>query len=583
MKFFFISLLLIIFENTFSFSGQKTSTGTQVKWKDLNSSIRFNVDTSNSSGISENAIKASINSTLNSWTSSLRPSVSINYTSDSDVDGENDIRFSSNSLFFGGSSVLAVTQNTFNADNGRILESDIVIKNSVFLSENTSSQYYIGNIVSHEFGHSLGLSHSTNLFSTMFYKLTKGQHTSEEDDRIGLKNIYTQSLSNEGSIRGTIAGGSSVTPVFGATVKLISSNNGKVLSSTLSDENGFFSFDGLEIKDVYYIYVEPTKLLSTIADYYSNTRSDYCSGFASYEGSFYETCNSERRGKPQGIKLSSTGEIVNLGTITIKCGMDVPVNYFSSRGGSGYDLGDKSTPGDSMVGFFTNQDVQSGEADEINFDLSNYSVTRSDLYLDVKLVYHDLYSESAYEMEVTSPVTTETVMPSIDVDGNPKLNMSGKYSLDNVNQFNNVFTIKISPKLMSDYLLSSTFSTTDDVLPDYSNLKSNRAFYQVIVNVVKKVGSDYELYEHYPYLNNKDNSTCMQATKTYGVKAEGTIINTESTVVENLLDSDSSAVACGSVAFVDGSGPGPGSWQIILGFLLSLMLMSIKRLNNDIV
>ena len=583
MRIVFLFLFLIITKSAFTFSGQKTSLGNQVKWPSVNNNIRFNVNTSNSSGISDAVVRSSISSTISSWSSTLRPSVSINYTSGSGSDGENDISFSSNSLLFGGSSVLAITKNVFNADSGRILESDIIIKNSVFLSDNVSSQYYIGNIISHEFGHSLGLSHSSNLFSTMFYQLTKGQHSSEDDDHIGLKNIYTQSVINEGTIKGSVAGSSSITPVFGATVKLISSNSGKVISSTLSDDNGNFTFAGLKTSDVYYIYIEPTKLLSTISDYYSNSRFDYCSGFASYEGSFYETCNSERRGKPQGIKLTSSGEVVDLGTITIKCGMEVPINYFSSRSGAGYDLGNGTTAGESMVGFFTNQDVQNGAVDEINFDLSNYAVTQNDLYLDVKVIYHDLYSESSYEMEVTSPVMADTVLPSIDSDGNPALNLSGKYSLDNSNQFNNVFTINVSPKEMSDYLLSSPFSTLDEVLPDYNNLKSNRAFYQVIVNVVKKVGSSYELYEHYPYMNNQDNSSCMQATKTYSVKSEGSIVNTEtSTVTESLVGSDSEAVACGSVAFIDGAGPGSGGPQIILGFLLSLMMMSFKRYNNDI-
>lgn len=555
-----------------AYTFQKTTTRNNVRWESSSSILVFHIDTTNSSGIATDTMSSIFTSAFAQWNDVDGPKFSTVFDNSGAREGRNDIVFSRDSFLFGGSSVLAVARNTFNNDTGQILESDIYIKDTVLYSSDSSLKQYVGNIVVHELGHTLGLDHSEELFSTMFYQQIKGQHTLASDDMAGKQALYGVTQSS-GRIQGKIAGGNSVIPVFGATVRLISTLEGKVISSTISDEDGSFSFTNLSSDDLYYIYVSPTLLPERLSAHYQTIRSDFCSGYASYGGSFYETCDRGRRGNPQGIRIDSSNS-VDLGIVTIKCGLEVPLNYLSSRGGTYNLVEGSSILGESMVGFFTDSDITNNLYDEINVDLSQYSFSESDLYLDVKLVTHDLLSNAVYDVVVSSTGTSSgTLSSSVDTDGNPSFNLQGSFSINSITPSHNNFTIKITPKSFADYLLATSFSDLDELIPAYSSVASKKAFYQLIVSVVQGTGSTRRLYGHYPYSTSRDNSSCMDGPKTYSVKSANSISNSQ-IVTTNRASAEAEAVdalACGTVALIgDDQGPssGGGLWVIALGFIL---------------
>lgn len=75
-----------------------------------------------------------------------------------------------------------------------IYEADIDINTSVpWKNDGSTDAYDVGNVMTHELGHLLGLDHSTDSLATMRSGSTLGmidKRTIEEDDEDGIENIY---------------------------------------------------------------------------------------------------------------------------------------------------------------------------------------------------------------------------------------------------------------------------------------------------------------------------------------------------------------------------------------------------------
>ncbi len=568
--------------NSLAFVHQKTVDGESFTWAGANTDTVFiYVNGSNSSGITNNNILSRALDSANEWNQTGGPNIIIRSTSTGARDARNDVYFTNDSTVFGGSSVLAVTESVYNSSTGRIIESDIMIKDTVLFSNNSNSELYIGDLISHELGHLIGLDHSTMPFSTMFYKLVRGQHSISFDDYLGKKSLYQQK-GYGGKISGTIAGGAAKVSVFGADVKLISSTSGKVIASTLSDEDGSYVFDGIPLDDVYYVYVAPFKALDTVSQYYQTVESDFCSSYKDFRGSFYQGCGNSRKGHPLGIELNSNKKTVDTGVITIKCGLDVPTNYMSTRGVSAYELDDdEEKKGDSMVGFFSASDVQSQNYDELYIDLSDLDFSDGNYYLDLRLISQELYSRVAYEMRVTSGVGTYNYSYSTTADNTANLNLSGRIALDSSNPQNNVFTIRITPQDFDDFLDESTFNSETLFFPDFQTFGDDRYFYQFIYYLSKEQSNgEISFEDHYDYPASGGNERCMDAEKTYSVKAAGSVTGITNSVTRGNSE-DQGALACGSVAMLDaGGGPpssGNGPITVIVGFFLTFLLSRYKN------
>lgn len=575
---FFIALVFSSLP-TEAFVHQRTIYGTKFHWSNT-SNITLHVNGANSSGIAESSVVSRAASAATQWNSTGGgPSLSVTSATTS-AGGRSDVYFSSNPLFFSSTSVIAVTESVYNETSGQIIESDIIIKDSILFSNVSTTSPYIGDVLTHEMGHLLGMDHSTMPFASMFYRLSRGQHTVSFDDSLGLNSLYNYS-DETGVISGTVAGGASQIGVFAADVQLISSVSGRVIATTLSDSDGSFSFAGIPINDTYYIYIKPLDVATAYSSYFQTVKNDFCTGFASYKGSFVESCDNSRKGYPQGITLNSSFPQRNIGTVTIKCNLDTPLNYFAGRDSGEFVLADADKKGDSFVGFFTESDIDDNKEDVITIDLSHVDSSSGNLYLDVSLLSQDFQSRVAYTMNVSSGAGSYDFSFSSDSDSNPNLNLKGRIPLDSSISANNVFTVTITPQDFDSFYPFTSFPLESYFFPDFENVGDERFFYQFIFFVGEYSGLNYSVNGHYNYPSPRGNSQCMEAQKTYGVKPTGAVTSVSGASTSKKA-AESSAIACGSVALIndgdDSDGGSSTGASLLLGLLFSFLLFIPKRL-----
>ncbi len=571
-------ILFLLSIDIFAYVHQRTPDGQKSMWPE-GSQITLHVNGANSSEIASQEIVAITQDIVDRWNVSDGPNQSV-VSSNVALEGRSDLYFSTNSQFFASSSVLAVTETVYNESNGKIIEADIIIKDSILFTSTPGSDPYVGDLISHEVGHLLGMDHATLPFSSMFYRLVRGQNTPTFDDTLGVSRLYNPTPSSGGTLSGIVAGSQEKVPVFAAEVNLISSIEGRVIASTLTEQDGSFSFKGLPLNDVYYVFIKPPKVLSSLTPFYQTARTGYCTGFASYKGSFFETCNNARRGFPQGIPLNSSQSDIDLGLVTIKCDLNTAIDYFTGRNQGNLTLANQDRNGDSITGFFTETDIQSNQEDIFTLDLSHIDASSGDLYLDLSLISQDFQSKVAYSMEVQSNLFTLNFDASIDGDFNPNLNLKGKILLDSTNSLNNIFTIRITPKSMEDFLLTSPFGSQSFYFPDFSTIGDSRFFYQFIFFIGKNNGSTYSVSSHYNYRDFRGNEACMQAEKTYGVSSAANVASVSTG--RRTGANEQGALACGTIAFIDNDGGGPSGGNTALSLVLGLFFsLVIFRFNSQ--
>lgn len=157
--------------------------------------------------------------------------------------------------------VIGYTQNWYNSQTGELLEADIVLNDINFnLTNNpqdTSSQInssssrpsvYLNNIVTHELGHAIGLSHSSDINSSMLYVEFREQSTLGCDDWAAARDLYSSHSggnSNTGSLSGIVVTPAGE-PAAGVLVTAISRSRGIPLATVHTHSNGSFEFGALE-------------------------------------------------------------------------------------------------------------------------------------------------------------------------------------------------------------------------------------------------------------------------------------------------------------------------------------------------
>jgi len=117
---------------------------------------------------------------------------------------------------------------------------------------------HLKDVITHELGHVLGLDHSPDMNSTMFYQTADGQRTLEPDDVSGIYATYEYTgrfKKATNRITGTISiGGRGTTPeelakvkgVFGGYVQAINLTEGRIGSGVLTfDSSGNYEMNGL--------------------------------------------------------------------------------------------------------------------------------------------------------------------------------------------------------------------------------------------------------------------------------------------------------------------------------------------------
>lgn len=293
--------------------------------------IQLAGDASNRNGLSATAIFNAITKGLGRWKQASRGTVQFDYWQgsggsfirNSDYNGESSIYFASNAAGSTGlsSSVLAITQVWHNTASGEILETDIALNDLDFQFTDTPSdstaygsrRVYLGNVVTHELGHALGLSHSGSLQSTMLYLENPEQARLSCDDISGIRGIYGVDAGSTGTLRGRVVseGGSAV---FGAQVAAVSESRGVVIATAITNSNGQYEIRGIE-PGSYVLYAEPyTPGPSTLSSYYSPMNVRIC-GSNYFARSFLETST---RGQLMSMTATSGGT-TDAPTLTARC------------------------------------------------------------------------------------------------------------------------------------------------------------------------------------------------------------------------------------------------------------------------
>ncbi len=558
-------LLVIIF--SFSAWGHQSSLnseGNPIAWTYKNIPLAITTNTSDMSAtLAQNIILASIAQWNQSSSVQLIPAGS----------SYNNIIFDSN--FNYGSAVIGVTELTYNS-LGQIQTGTIRLNDNYFFRSSpglyASGQVYLGDVVTHEMGHLLGLGHSEVLDSSMFYSSFSGQSTVAYDDISGVRKQYD---SGYGQIYGYVKGGNSI-GVLGAHVQAISRKTGEVVSA-ITNENGYFLIGGLNLDDTFYLYTSPIKKQESLPGYFANVQSQFCP--ASYVGSFYSACGSEHDGFAQGINLSSAQTSVNVGVVTINCALRTQTEYHYQKLQTSFspltifDYAQETKFEKAFTGYFRSTSSAAWSvSDHLVVDLRNYSnLSGNPKYLKVSLVSEPLGDQLEYVMNFSqNSVSLPGFQKEISFDAS-----TGTYNTDmsallplSASASENIFDLAIKARRLSNYYIAQTFSS-----PTLFTSTTHMP-YLVIASVWEFSGGEYRpLIDSGPVLS--DNQACLEAPYTYAV----TRSNVPSESQSNITPTDAAALgaACGTIEPPKNGGGGSNLLLIATGFLMVAISKRAKK------
>lgn len=561
----------------------QTKNGLAVHWPSSSNTIDIYVNSSNGQALNEALVQTIAASSIVNWNGLSGITLRKNATSGAGQSDFNEVYFSSDPSFFSGTGVVGITQVGYRELTGEIVEADILINDNFSFSTDSFDSSYLGNVVTHEVGHFLGLGHGQVTGSTMFYALSRGQHKVSEDDKAGLYSTYPNSDPTKGTLSGTIIGGKNLANVFGAHVQAVSVKTGKVMGAGVSEIDGRFNIEGLPQNDQYLIYTSPLKQLGLPVNY-ANIRSDFCEASRKYRGSFFQSCGASSEGFPQAVRLNSAS--VEIGKITIRCGLDTPPEYIQNKNvtPAGFDMNSftQSGLGGSFVGFFSTQEIQLGTFDDFfkidftNVDWSTVSSSTS-LFLELKVTNQPFYSAFKANVNIKRGVSNYDVTPSYirESDGWLNIDTVERISINRALSSDNEFEIKITPESMEFPSFPAGIPYTKaDLFPSHSDLQDSLYFYLITATVVKDNGDG--TFTQVASKNDllTDNQQCPDAVNTYALSnysAKGSSSKADR----------KSAGGCGTVDFDnDKTGSGPGGFMVglMLSFIISYALSRYSKM-----
>jgi hypothetical protein len=416
----FIFALIGLSSTAFAFTPTIANNGASVRWP---SGFKFNLagNPRNANGLSETDVYGSVVHSLERWQMASNGAVRFDYWQgtapatyepNSSYNGQSSVYFASNANGPTGltPNILGLTQVWYNTSSGQILEADTVLNDENFVfTENpsdtsgfgsgtpTGNHVFIENVLTHEFGHSLGLSHSGTLQATMLYMESPEQAHLGCDEQIAIHNLYpTGDAGARASIVGTV-----LTPsgsgLFGANVLAISRRRGTVLASAMSDAGGHYRIGSLEPGD-YFIMAEPYFAGTTpLPAYYAGINPEICPG----KEVFGRTLLADSSGyKPVDV-LAPQGGVATAPGLTVGCNSGAAA--VKAMPASGPELLD----GFSESGFGTS-DRFSG-ADQHSYRLSNIAG-----HLDVRAMGYSLYSPVRLRMSLVDSTGNVVTAQSLD-------------------------------------------------------------------------------------------------------------------------------------------------------------------------
>lgn len=599
MKVLLVLFYILASPKVYSYVNSKSNAGDNLKWNIRENNIFLQIDTSATGdrfyNLDEESISEIITNSVEQWNDHSSIAITPQYTNSLPPLGESTtLRFTENPAYF-GSGVLAVTTIEHDPKNGVIFSADILVNesslNSTFFSGSpalsSGSEYaYLGDVITHEVGHLLGLAHSEVTGSTMLYSIFKGQHEIAADDIAGLKNIYDESYGRR--YKGRVIGGDKV-PIFGANVQMILHSTGEVYAAQISNEKGEFYFDDPPADDYFVIYVSPPKSLVNLPSYYATTQTDYCNG--SYKPAFFSKCGGREKGRPQLFSTSYayedlldssvSAESYDLGDVTIRCNDNINPNYIYNKFQTDgtfelfsfdrYQYQWEQAAGDIFVGKFSDYEVEEGLAGkgdvfEVDYrDLDN----PNGQYMDLRISTESI--GSMLDLTVTVKRTLDGVVKTYttetESETNKKiLNFHIKHMLSSVPEYNH-YEITIKP---AD---SSTFTEEDQVaiIAMPSVLKNSENHYLMMLSLGTYEDFNYTVLPPKQYKYPEDNAYCSEGTPSYTAQANISADN-GSTAQEQ---EQTTGISCGTIDIDDDSNSGPMSFM--LGISLILFMMNIRQ------
>lgn len=245
-----------------SYTITQTQNGQGIRWH-YGQKFFLAGNTSNKAELSSTSIWNAVVNGLQQWKRASQGMFDFDYWQGSDPatftakqqqDGLNSIFFASASNQKMDPNIIGFTQVWYNSVSGSMIEADIILNDIDYnltdqphdtSARGGSKNVYLNNVITHELGHAMGLSHSNSINSTMLYVEFSEQNKLGCDDWLAAKHLYPTIHNGVGSLNGTILSPYSE-PVAGAVVTAISIARGIPLASVLTDQNGRYNFGALE-------------------------------------------------------------------------------------------------------------------------------------------------------------------------------------------------------------------------------------------------------------------------------------------------------------------------------------------------
>lgn len=563
-------LPLLFFLQAFGYQNSLKSSGEELFWSDPKIPVSL-VNTTND--LDSNLINEIILNSFSEW-NIVSSSVSIFPASSS----QNQIKFLKNFPY--GSAVLGVTEVSYN--NSGAIQKAMIYLNDDYTFKSSPGLYmykeiYLGDVLTHELGHLLGLSHSEVLDSTMFFSSFSGQSTIAADDSSGIRSKYDQGY---GSISGFVKGGRSV-GILGAHIQAISRMTGKAMGG-LSDENGFFQIEGLDLNDTYYLYVSPLKDSNSLPQYYANSQNEFCPG--SYVGSFFSACGRENDGKPTGITLTENDPLVEVGTISISCSLRSDLEYDEMKNKNDFDpitifdFGLENKYEKSFVGWFRKPAPTTWSVkDKLIIDLTEFDETvEAERYLGIKFISYPFGNLAEYEMSLYRSGTSNAIVTKNLSYSNETETYFTDFSIDlplDSNPALNKYEIHLKSKKL--LVAAETFP--------YLNMFTSETYmpYLIVASLNSYDGLAYHALSG-SEAKLSDNESCLDAPFSYSV-AKSLSGGSGGSGFAQSSQTINSAASCGSIDSKDGQNfPGNTLLLTALGFFIVYLISSHRKRRKNI-